>query len=117
MTVSDTRAPRANRDGDQCPPWCTQDHDLPLIPDNPAHGYIGGHWSDPSAVDGVRVSLGLQPGLDTAPKVCLSGNFGLTSVFFSLAEADKVAVILGQAGAGLLAALVRAAVATAREAA
>lgn len=45
--MSALEAPRANRDGDPCPPWCVTDHDELLIPGQPVFGYLANHVSDP----------------------------------------------------------------------
>lgn len=47
--------PRANRNGDPCPPWCVQDHNELLIAGKPEFGYMNGHVSDP-----VTGQLGLR---------------------------------------------------------
>jgi hypothetical protein len=44
--VSATEAPRANRDGQPCPSWCTTDHDKPIIDGEPMYGFMAIHNSD-----------------------------------------------------------------------
>jgi hypothetical protein len=63
MTTGIT-APRANRDGHPCPPWCTADHDEPLIGGRPELGYVDTHRSDPMTDPArlVRVRAAQYPG-------------------------------------------------------
>jgi hypothetical protein len=44
--MTEDQAPRQNRDGHPCPPWCTVDHDKELIP---------GHFSNSHGAEGVSV--------------------------------------------------------------
>lgn len=58
---------RANRDGDPCPSWCTQDHGELLIPGKPVFGYMDGHASDPMTAELAPTSVKVRraPGQKT----------------------------------------------------
>lgn len=65
--MSAPEAPRANRDGDLCPPWCAADHDELLIPGQPVFGYMDGHVSDPVTAELAPTSVKVRraPGQKT----------------------------------------------------
>lgn len=92
---SDTTAAaaRANRDGSQCPPWCTSDHDRVLVAGTDI--YMSVHRSDPIVNNypepRVRVTQDGQPGSCRQKVSMLAGN-GFVSV--DLDNADDLADLL-----------------------
>lgn len=117
MTSDTTGVPRVNGNGHPCRSWCAQDHSRLVIPGKPEHGLMDGHWSDLSAhTSRLMVRLAEYPGMDDEPKVCLSTIYGQDPVFFTLTEAEQMAVLAGLVDGGdELAGLLRAAAAIARE--
>lgn len=55
--MSGQEAPRANRSGDPCPPWCVTDHGKLLIPGQPVFGYDDTHASDPVTAELAPTSV------------------------------------------------------------
>lgn len=49
MTTDTTEAARANRNGDPCPPWCTTEHDKPVVKGRPSLGYRDHHSNHKTA--------------------------------------------------------------------
>jgi hypothetical protein len=70
MTTDTTAAPRANRQGDPCPPWCTSDHSKLVIEDKPQFGYMDHHFSDyMTARSETAVKLHRVPGSPTFVRI------------------------------------------------
>lgn len=115
MTTDTTGMPRANMQGDPCPQWCTQDHSRPVIPGKLQHGTSDCHWSSLELHDHTLMArLSQYPGLDTEPKICLTTIYGQEPLFFTAAEALRMARLLEFSGIkNTVAALLRAAAAAA----
>lgn len=91
--MSASGAPRANRLGQACPSWCTQEHDRLVVDGKPEFGYLNGHSSDymPSgrlSWGAVKVSRLAQ---EETTKVRLDGA---EQFRFSPEQADALAELL-----------------------
>ena len=84
------QAPRQNRDGHPCPPWCVVEHDQQLMP---------GYFNTSHAAESVRIHLTsvravLQPAVGNAKvQVCTPGRGG-GSVFLEATTAGYLAVLI-----------------------
>jgi hypothetical protein len=92
--------PRANRAGDPCPSWCTQDHNKELIPGNPQHGYIDTHHSDMTHAKGSAVQVQIFQ-RNSGPAISLMHVTGTAYLDLSAKDARSLAVMLAEQFPGL----------------
>ena len=121
MTTDAILPPRANRHGSICPDWCTQNHGHEIIPGV----YADTHCSDPGWVEGAVLLRAWAAADSRGPvypadsKVMVAAANGFVSIGLDWAE-DLAKLLECLAGyradqVTALAAMVRAAAATARD--
>lgn len=95
MTTETTEGLRANKRGQPCPAWCVQDHDEPLIPGKPEHGYVDGHYSDPLTGDArTPVKVDLSPVEGAEAGVLVQNAYAGTCLNLTSAQAEGLAKLL-----------------------
>jgi hypothetical protein len=119
MTTETTEAPRANRRGEPCPPWCITDHVNLIVADDPDCGFRDWHGSDAVVDHGFgRLQVSLYQSPAGPPKVRLwAVGTNIRGLYLAAEDADRLAGVLGLVGGAgpALADEVRAAAAIAWE--
>jgi hypothetical protein len=92
--VNEDQAPRQNRDGYPCPPWCVTDHDQELIPGH----FTTAHGGEGVSVCWISARAVLHPARgdrDAEVQVSVPGIDG-GSLFLEAKRAGYLAILVGE---------------------